>query len=307
MVGMLRSPLRYVVWRRYRPRQQEPVYPFDAGRLILESVGMHPIQVLAVTGGKGGVGKTSISVNLSIALAQLGKRVVLMDADLGLANVDLLLGIKAQKTIEDVLKGDCSLADILIPTHGIKVIPASSGVQSLVNMGPGQHAGIISAFSDLADMLDVLVIDTAAGISDSVVSFVRAAQEVLVVVCDEPSSMTDAYALIKLLHRDCQCRDFRILANMTRTQDEGLNLFNRFSAVTSRFLDVNLRYSGDIPFDDNVRKAAQRQRPLLDAYPGSKASEAYRRLSRVISKWPVRSEASGQLEFFVERLVQSSL
>ncbi|MDO9476152.1 MAG: MinD/ParA family protein [Pseudohongiella sp.] len=268
---------------------------------------MHPIQVLAVTGGKGGVGKTSISVNLSIGLAQLGKRVVLMDADLGLANVDILLGIKAQRTIEDVLKGDCGLADILIETHGIKVIPASSGVQSLVNMGPGQHAGIISAFSELAEVLDVLVIDTAAGISDSVVSFVRAAQEVLVVVCDEPSSMTDAYALIKLLHRDCQLRDFRILANMTRTPDEGQNLFNRFSAVASRFLDVNLRYAGDIPFDDNVRKASQRQKPLLEAYPGSKASEAYRRLSRTISLWPVRTEASGQLEFFVERLVQSTL
>lgn len=144
----------------------------------LESVGMHPIQVLAVTGGKGGVGKTSISVNLSLGLAQLGKRVVLMDADLGLANVDILLGIKAQRTIEDVLKGECGLADILIETHGIKVIPASSGVQSLVSMGPGQHAGIISAFSELSEVLDVLVIDTAAGISDSVISFVRAAQEV---------------------------------------------------------------------------------------------------------------------------------
>ena len=164
---------------------------------------MHPIQVLAVTGGKGGVGKTSISVNLSLALAQLDKRVVLMDADLGLANVDILLGIKAQRTIADVLSGECSLRDIMVVAHCIQVIPASSGVQSLVTMGPNQHAGIVHAFSELADELDVLVIDTAAGISDSVVSFVRAAQEVLVVVCDEPSSMTDAYALIKLLHRDC--------------------------------------------------------------------------------------------------------
>ncbi|MDP2127447.1 MAG: MinD/ParA family protein [Pseudohongiella sp.] len=268
---------------------------------------MHPIQVLAVTGGKGGVGKTSISVNLSIALAGMDKRVVLMDADLGLANVDILLGIKANKTIANVLSGECSLADILIETHGIKVIPASSGVQSLVSMGPGQHAGIVHAFSELADEMDVLVVDTAAGISDSVISFVRAAQEVMVVVCDEPSSMTDAYALIKLLNRDCQIRDFRILANMTRTADEGLNLFNRFSAVAGRFLDVNLRYAGDIPFDDNVRKASQRQRPLLEAYPASKASEAYRRLAREVSGWHVRTHASGHLEFFVERLVQSAI
>jgi flagellar biosynthesis protein FlhG len=270
----------------------------------VENIGMNPIQVLAVTGGKGGVGKTSISVNLSLALAQLDKRVVLMDADLGLANVDILLGIKAQRTIAEVMSGECELRDIVIETHGIKVIPASSGVQSLVTMGPGQHAGIISAFSDLADEMDVLVVDTAAGISDSVVSFVRAVQEVLVVVCDEPSSMTDAYALIKLLHRDCQLKDFRILANMTRSPGEGQNLFNRFSGVAGRFLDVNLRYAGDIPYDETLRKAVQRQRPAIDAYPGCKASEAYRRLAKQVSQWPVRAEATGQLEFFVERLVQ---
>tara|TARA_R110002072_G_scaffold4663_1_gene32284 strand:+ start:20258 stop:21064 length:807 start_codon:yes stop_codon:yes gene_type:complete len=265
---------------------------------------MHPIQVLAVTGGKGGVGKTSISVNLSLALAQLDKRVVLMDADLGLANVDILLGVKASRTIEDVLAGDCSLGEVLVKTHGISIIPASSGVQSLVTMGPGQHAGIIDAFSELADDLDVLVVDTAAGISDTVISFVRAAQEVIVVVCDEPSSMTDAYALIKLLNRDCQLQDFRILANMTRSAEEGINLFNRFSAVAGRFLDVNLRFAGEIPYDETLRKAGQRQRPVLDAYPGCKASEAYRRLAKEVASWPVRTEASGKLEFFVERLVQ---
>lgn len=265
---------------------------------------MHPIQVLAVTGGKGGVGKTSISVNLSLALAQLDKRVVLMDADLGLANVDILLGIKAQRTIADVLSGECGLRDIMVPSHGIHVIPASSGVQSLVTMGPNQHAGIVNAFSELADELDILVIDTAAGISDSVVSFVRAAQEVLVVVCDEPSSMTDAYALIKLLHRDCQLQDFRIVANMTRSADEGKNMFNRFAGVAGRFLDVNLRYAGDIPYDETLRKAVQRQRPTLDAYPGSKAAGAYRRLAKEVSQWPVRTQANGQMEFFVERLVQ---
>jgi flagellar biosynthesis protein FlhG len=265
---------------------------------------MNPIQVLAVTGGKGGVGKTSISVNLSLAMAQAGKRVVLLDADLGLANVDILLGVKAQKTIADVLSGECSLSEVLVESHGIKIIPASSGVQSLVNMSPGQHAGIIHAFSELADDLDVLVIDTAAGISDSVVSFVRAAQEVLVVVCDEPSSMTDAYALIKLLHRDCQLRDFRIVANMTRSAAEGANMFKRFSAVAGRFLDVNLRYAGDVPYDELLRKAVQRQRPALEVYPGSKSSEAYRRLAKEVISWPVRTHANGQMEFFVERLVQ---
>lgn len=263
----------------------------------------HAIQVLAVTGGKGGVGKTSISVNLALALAQTGKRVVLMDADLGLANVDILLDVKADRTIADVITGKCSLRDILIETHGIHLIPASSGVQSLVAMGPAEHAGIIHAFSDLADEMDVLVVDTAAGISDAVISFVRAVQEVLVVLCDEPSSMTDAYALIKLLHRDNQINNFRVLANMTRTADEGHKLFRRFATVASRFLDVNLRYIGDVPFDEVVRKAVQRQRPVIEAYPGSRAAQAYRELAREVNQWPVRTVANGQLEFFVERLV----
>ena len=267
---------------------------------------MHPIQVLAVTGGKGGVGKTSVSVNLSLALGQLGRRVVLMDADLGLANVDVLLGVKAERTIADVMSGECSLQDILLPAHGIQVIPASSGVQDLVGMTPGQHAGLIHAFSELADHMDVLVIDTAAGISDSVLSFVRAVQEVVVVLCNDPSSMTDAYALIKLLNRDSQLHDFCVLTNMTRSSDEGRQLFERFSSVTGRFLDINLRYLGDVPYDDRIRKAVQRQRPALDLYPDSKAVQAYRRLARQISDWPVRREASGRLEFFVERLVHAS-
>ncbi|PCH58212.1 MAG: cobyrinic acid a,c-diamide synthase [SAR86 cluster bacterium] len=262
-----------------------------------------PIQVIAVTGGKGGVGKTNISVNMSLALAKLGKRVILMDADLGLANVDLLLGLKADKNIADVLKGDCELKDILLDASGIKVIPASSGTQSLVSMGAQEHAGLISAFNDIEDQLDILVIDTAAGISDTVISFVRAAQEVLLVVCDEPSSITDAYALIKILNRDYKVSRFRIVANMTRTTTEGSSLFNKLSNVTNRFLDVNLHYAGDIPFDERVRKAVQRQRATFDVYPSSKSSLAYAKLAKEVSTWPVLDKPRGHLEFFVEQLV----
>jgi len=267
--------------------------------------GFHPIQVVAVTGGKGGVGKTSVSVNLSLALAGLDQRVVLLDADLGLANVDVQLGIRADRTIADVMDGHCDLKDVLIRVDDrLSIIPAASGVQSLVQMGPLEHAGIISAFGELADEMDVLVIDSAAGISEHVISFVRAAQEILIVVCDEPSSMTDAYALIKVLNRDCQKRDFRVVANMTRSADEGPRLFSKFSRVAERFLDVNLHYAGNIPQDDMVRKATQRQRAVVQAYPGCPASRAFQNLARTVSEWPVEKQASGHLEFFVERLVQ---
>jgi flagellar biosynthesis protein FlhG len=267
-----------------------------------------PIQVIAVTGGKGGVGKTNLSVNLSLAMSELGKRVVLMDADLGLANVDLLLGVKANKNISDVLAGDCEIRDILInATGGIKVIPASSGTQELAQMGPQEHAGLIHAFSGLDDEMDVLVIDTAAGISDTVISFVRASQEIILVVCDEPSSITDAYALIKILNRDYDIERFRVVANMTRSDKEGRNIFNKLVHVTDRFLEVSLQFAGEIPFDDSVRKAVKKQKATIEAFPGSKSSIAYKKLARTVSDWPVMDQPRGHMEFFVERLVSSPM
>ena len=170
----------------------------------------HPVQVIAVTGGKGGVGKTNVSINLSVCLAEMGRRVALLDADLGLANVDVLLGLTPKQNLENVLAGECSLSDIMLEgPGGIQIIPASSGTQEMTMLGSMQHAGLIHAFSELAEMIDVLIVDTAAGISDSVVSFVRASHEVLLVVCDEPSSLTDAYAWIKLLNRDFGVERFR--------------------------------------------------------------------------------------------------
>lgn len=265
-----------------------------------------PVQVIAVTGGKGGVGKSNLSVNLSIALAQLRRRVVVLDADLGLANIDVLLGLQAERNLSDVLAGACELQDVLVPgPAGIKVVPASSGVQQMASLGPREHAGLVHAFSALSDQLDVLIIDTAAGISDTVVSFVRAANEVLVVVCDEPSSITDAYALIKLLNREYDMFRFRVVANMTRTAQEGQNLFNKLNGVCERFLDVSLQYVGHVPFDEQVRKAVQKQKALLEFAPACKASQAIRTLAERIDQWPLPSAARGHLEFFVERLLQN--
>lgn len=263
-----------------------------------------PIRVLAVSGGKGGVGKTSVSINLSIGLAERGRRVVLLDADLGLANVDVLLGLRPRRNLADVLAGDCTLADILIEGPGnIRIIPASSGTQSMVSLSPMEHAGLISAFSELGGELDTLVIDTAAGISDSVLSFVRAAQECLIVVCDEPSSLADAYALIKLLNRDHAVQRFRIIANMVRTPQEGTQLFNKLAQVCDRFLDVTLHHLGDIPYDDMVRKCIQKQRSVLLGAPRSRAAAAFRELAQRVDRLPAPARASGHLEFFVERLL----
>ena len=265
----------------------------------------HPVQVIAVTGGKGGVGKTNVSVNLSIALASLGRKVVLLDADFGLANVDVLLGLYPKHTLADVMDGKCDLRDVLLAgPGGIKIVPASSGTQSMVEMTPIQHAGLIQAFSELGDNIDVLIIDTAAGIGDSVTSFVQAAQEVVMVVCDEPTSITDAYALIKLLNRNHGMTRFRVLANMAHSPQEGRNLFNKLVKVTERFLDdVTLQYLGAVPYDEMVRKAVQKQRAVYDAFPRAKSSLAFKGMAQKIDSWPLPSTPRGHLEFFVERLV----
>lgn len=265
----------------------------------------HPVQVIAITGGKGGVGKTNVSVNLALSLASLGRRVVLMDADLGLANVDVQLGLRPKATLADVLAGQCDLRDVLIKgPGGIRIVPAASGAAEMVNLGPREHAGLIQAFSEIGDQMDVLIVDTAAGIGDSVVSFVRAAQEVIVVVCDEPTSITDAYALIKLLNRDHGVMRFRVLANMVHSPQEGHSVFNKLLQVTDRFLEVALQYVGAVPYDENIRKSAQKQRCVVDAYPRSKAAQAYGAIARKIDTWPLPATPRGHLEFFVERLVQ---
>lgn len=267
----------------------------------------HPIKVIAVTGGKGGVGKTNVSVNLSVALAEMRRRVVLLDADLGLANIDVLLGLQVKHTIADVLDGSHSLRDIMLNgPAGIKVVPATSGVQQLTQLSAHEHASLVHAFSDISDQLDVLIVDTAAGISDMVVSFVRASQEVLMVVCDEPSSITDAYALMKLLNKEHGVFRFRVIANMTRTAQEGRLLYEKLNGVCERFLDASLQYLGSVPFDETVRKCIQQRRALLELAPRSKAALAIKELAQKIDDWPVQSGPRGHLEFFIERLLQTA-
>lgn len=262
------------------------------------------IKVMAVTGGKGGVGKTNVSLNLAISLAKQGKRVMVLDADLGLANVDVLLGLRVDKNLSHVLKGECTLDDILVTgPHGVKIAPATSGSQSMAELGSTEHAGLIRAFSELRTEIDVLIVDTAAGISDMVMSFSRAAQDVVVVVCDEPTSLTDAYALIKILNREHGVFKFKVVANMVRSEKEGKELFSKLSKVTGRFLDVALELVGIIPFDENIRKSVRKQAAIVDAYPSSPAALAITSLAEKSMSWPIPAQPGGHLEFFIEQLV----
>ncbi len=280
--------------------------PKDAAQDFNRKSRKKPVKVIAVTAGKGGVGKSNISANLAIALGQYKKKVLLLDADLGLANIDILLGLHAQYNLSHVIEGSHSLKDIILQgPENIQVIPASSGTEDMTRLSSVEHAGIIDSFNELIDDLDYLIIDTAAGISDTVLSFVRSSQEVIVVVCDEPTSLTDSYALIKVMNKHYGLTHFHILANMVRQERYGRELFNKLYRVCEQFINVNLDYLGAIPFDENVHEAVKRQKPVITAYPDANASISLQQVAKIISNWPQKTVMGGNTSFFLERLVIS--
>jgi flagellar biosynthesis protein FlhG len=265
-----------------------------------------PIKVISISGGKGGVGKTNTAINLAIALADLNNKVLLFDADLGLSNVDVLLGIHSTKNISDVLHGRCALADVLVTgPSGIVIIPAASGIDEMANLDNLEIASLVRSFSDLTQDIDIMIVDTAAGISNQVLSFVHACQDNILVVCNEPTSLTDAYALIKVLAQQQTNTSFKILANMTRNEDDGLEMFYKLKSATDKYLDISLQYLGAIPFDQHLRDAVQQQQPVLIAYPDCPASQAYQLLSHTVNDWPVINRPEGHITFFFERLIHN--
>jgi len=263
-----------------------------------------PVRVIAITGGKGGTGKTTVAVNLATALAIGGRSVLLLDGDLGLASVDVLLGLTPRGTLEQVLSGETSLGQIIQRTaDGVSVLPAASGVARMARLKGTEHAAIVRAVAALPAEYDTLIIDTAPGLGDSVLTFCAAAQQQLIVLRNEPASLTDAYALIKVLNRERKLAHFRVLVNMARGGTEGQNLFRRLQRVTDRYLEVLLEYAGEIPDDNDVARAVRSQRTVLGAFPGSPAARAYRRLAQDVNGWPHPQHPSGRLEFFFERLL----
>ena len=272
----------------------------------MSGASQHPVRVIAVASGKGGVGKTNVSVNLGVSLSKMGQRVLLMDADMGLANVDIMLGLQTKYNLAHVLDGEKTLEEVIVEgPSGLKIIPAASGVSRMAQLTAMENAGIINAFSELSGKLDILLVDTAAGIADSVVSFCRAAQEVVIVVTDEPASITDAYALIKVLSRDFKLTRFRLLANQSRSEQHGRALYEKLAKVCEQFLDVSLDYMGTVPFDHDLREAVQRQVPVTLYKPNSESAKAFKNMAQKIEHWPVPRGVTGYLQFFVENLFQS--
>ena len=261
--------------------------------------------VFSVTSGKGGVGKTNLAVNLAHCLSRLGKRVVLIDADLGLANVDVLLGLTPQKNFFHLFHEGASLRDILCPTpYGFSILPASSGMSEMLNLSTGQKLELLEAVDELEDELDYLIVDTGAGINDNVLYFNLAVQERLVVLTPEPTSLTDAYALIKVLKLTHGVERFRVCVNMSIDAKGAREFYARLHQGCDHFLSgVSLDLVGIVPRDMDVCKSVIRQEPFCVAAPESPAGKAVEALARSIANWEAPENLDGNIKFFWKKLL----
>ena len=269
---------------------------------LLQKVRERKTRVISVTSGKGGVGKSTVVVNLAVALANEGKRVLVIDADLGLGNIDMLLGLNPIHTLNDVFSGKLRLADIIIEgPGGIKLAPAGSGVQRYTALSQEERLRLMDELEMLEEDFDVLIIDTESGISKNVTYFNIAAQEILLVVAPEPASITDSYALIKLLNNFHDERHFKVLVNMARDAGEGFQVFKKLSHVVSRFLDVSLDYVGCVVRDRLLLDAVRRQKSVVDLYPRATVSHCFATLAQSLVEHPVDLRVKGNIQFLFRR------
>ena len=261
--------------------------------------------VFSVTSGKGGVGKTNMAVNMACALARAGKRVVLLDADLGLANVDVILGLTPQYTLFHLFQEGATLRDILLTTeYGFKILPAASGVSEMLNLSTGQKLELLESMEGLDEEVEFLIADTGAGINDNVLYFNLAAQERVVVLTPEPTSLTDAYALIKVLRQNHGIDRFKILINMTPDAKAAKEIYARLYKACDHFLTgVTLELIGQVPRDAAVRNSVIRQRPFFIDSPASPASRAVADIAKVVQTWDVPASLDGNIKFFWKRLL----
>ncbi len=268
-----------------------PAHPANPGH------GGHPARparVLAVTSGKGGVGKSNIAVNLAVRLSEMGRGVVLLDADLGLANADVLCNVSWRINLAHVIAGRRKLEDAMaLAPGGFTMIPGASGLAQMTTLSEYERSHLLSSLLRLEREFDILIIDTAAGISPNVLSFLSSADEVLVVTTPEPTAVTDAYALIKVLTRQRESSKVNVLVNMVRDRDEAVRVFDRINAVSRRFLGVSLAYAGHVLFDPRVQLAVKRRCPFVLDSPDCPASLCLKQLAHKLDRHAAEPRGEG--------------
>jgi flagellar biosynthesis protein FlhG len=259
------------------------------------------VRAIAIASGKGGVGKTNLTANLAVALARRGLRVWAIDADLGLANLDVVLGLKPARSVGDVLRGERRLVDVAVDgPEGIKLIPAASGVADLATLGPAQQLALLDQIDALDGALDVLLIDVASGLTSNVLYFAAAASETVIVTTPEPTAITDAYALVKVLATRFGRNTLPVVVNMAAGQVDATLAFERLAGVARQFLPVRLELAGWVPIDEAVPRAVRRKTPFTLAAPSSPAALAVDALAGRLARTHAVA-AHGGLQFFFRR------
>jgi flagellar biosynthesis protein FlhG len=288
----------------------EKLHDFVPPGPAVEALSSPRLRVIAVTSGKGGVGKSNVVVNLGLALAKMGQKVLLIDADLGLANLDILLGLSPRFTIHDFLSLRRSLAEVMVEgPEGIKILPASSGISELADLDKHQKMFLLSEMDDYSENLDVVLIDTGAGISRNVLFFNIAAQERIVVANNEPTSITDAYALIKVLASRHGEKHYRLLVNGLAKPQDGEMVYRTMLRVTERFLGrgISLEYLGVIPYDEAIPRAVLKRQPVLTLFPRARVSRSFNSLAKRLWDLSAPPRIGSNIKFFWRRLLQYQL
>lgn len=262
-------------------------------------------RVIAVTSGKGGVGKTSIVGNLAVAFRRLGNRVLILDGDLGLANIDIIFGLNPAYNIRHVIQGEKDLAEVIVEgPEEILIIPAGSGVHDLAHLTNGQKLNLLNEFDTLNEDFDIFLIDTGAGISSNIIYFNIAAQERIVVATCEPGSIRSACALMKVIFTEHGTRRFKLLVNMVNDAEEARSVFEQLSDAVDSFPGlVSIEYLGFIPKDENFERAAREQRPVLQRFPDSESSKGFCELAKRLLASTADGPSDGNIKFFWRKLM----
>ena len=270
-----------------------------------EGMSRDKVRVISVTSGKGGVGKTNITVNLACLLSRMKKKILILDADMGLANIDVILGLTPKVNLFHVLSGEKSMKESMIQgPGGIMILPSASGIQEMSNLSKGQKLTLLDELRTVSREMDFLLIDTAAGIVGNVMYFNMAAHEIIVVATPEPTSLTDAYAIIKILHQNHAKNYFRLLVNMVRDPQEGREVYQRLNQATDRFLNLNIEYLGHILRDEKLPEAVKQQKAFTTLYPHSPASKCLVTLAEKLCHEQPTGGDPGGVSFFWERIIE---
>ncbi len=260
--------------------------------------------VYSITSGKGGVGKTAVTANLAYSLAMLGKRILILDADLGLANIDVVFGLTPMYNLNHFFSGEQDLDTILVDGPlGIKILPAGSGIQNFIRLDSHQKMRLLDGLDSMHNSFDYVLIDTEAGISENVTYFNTAAQEILVVTTPEPTAITDAYALMKLLSTKYHEKHFNLVVNQIQSEDEALDVYRKLTMVSNRYLDISIDFLGSVPEDRQMIESIRKQRVIIELYPHSRITAAFSQLAGRICMEPSHCEPKGNLQFFWNKLL----